>query len=119
MDLPGGYVAGPVAISEDRMILMLETGETVCFDSSLKQVWTATLPPDGNDRMAGQPTVIDGQLMLAFVSGVVVAIDPDNGDVIGTVDLGQPIAHAPVELNGQIYVTGADGTLHMISNLTF
>lgn len=117
VDLPGGYVDGPIQIADDRMIVFLDTGDTVCFNSQLEQQWTATLPPEGNDRLAGKPVQIDGQLMMAFVSGTVISVNPATGEVNGSVDLGLPIAHPPVVIGDKYFVTGADGTLHQLRDL--
>ena len=119
VDLPAGYVAGPIPVSDELMILLLDSGETICFDSSMQQQWSATLPPDGFDEMVGQPHILDGRLVMAFASGKVLAVDPRSGDVTGSIDLGQPIAHPPVDLGGQLFVTGADGTLHKLNGLSW
>ena len=117
VDLAGGYVDGPIKVDDEHLLVLLDSGETVCFNSNMEQVWSATLPPEGNDRLAGNPTVVDGQLMMAFVSGLVVSVNPQNGDVNGSVDLGQPIAHPPVSIDGRYFVTGSDGTLHELQGL--
>ncbi|MGI9516822.1 MAG: PQQ-binding-like beta-propeller repeat protein [Pirellulaceae bacterium] len=118
LSLPGGYVAGPIKVADDRFLLLVDTGETVCIDTAMNQVWSAQLPPEAQDRMAGQPVAINGQIMMAFESGRVLAVDPASGDVTNSWDLGQPISHPPVELAGQLYVAGADGTLHRLDQLS-
>ncbi len=116
--LPGGFVAGPVRIADDRFLVFVDTGETVCFDTQLQQLWSGQLPPDGGDRLAGQPVQVNGSLMMAFESGRVLAVNPDSGEVTGSRDLGQPITHPPVEMGGQLFVAGADGTLHRLDALS-
>jgi outer membrane protein assembly factor BamB/TolA-binding protein len=115
--LPGGYVAGPFAIDATRLIVLLDTGQTACFDSSLQQQWVATLPPGGDDQLAGSPTIIDDRVVMAFVSGKVLAVDPATGEIRRSLDLGQPIAQPPVRLGERIFAGGADGTLHLLSGL--
>ena len=66
---------------------------------------------------AGETARINDQLVMAFVSGLVVAVDPATGEVTNSMEIGRPIAHPPVEINGKLFVTGADGTLHQLTDL--
>ncbi|MDG1807172.1 MAG: PQQ-binding-like beta-propeller repeat protein [Pirellulaceae bacterium] len=117
--LPGGYVAGPLPIGDDLMVVLVDTGETVCFNTALEQQWAVEIPPGDNDQLAGAPVLLNGQLVMAFVSGKIVAVDPASGEVKNSVDLGRPISHPPVELNGKLLVTGTDGTLHQLDALNW
>ncbi len=117
-DLPAGYVAGPFAISDTNLIVLLDSGETVCFNSRLEQLWQVTLPEDGSDRLAGKPTMLDDRLVMAFESGKVLAIDPQTGQINGSVDLQQPIAYPPIKIGDKYFVTGADGALHQLQGLS-
>lgn len=115
--LPGGYVKGPMSIGNDLLLIQLDTGETVCFNAALEQQWVVRIPEQGNDQLAGVPVIQDGLIVMAFVSGAVVAVDPATGEIKKSVNLGRPIAHPPVDVNGKLMVTGADGTLHQIDQL--
>lgn len=115
MDLPGGYVSGPVPLNDGHFLVILDTGVALCLDDQLNQVWQADV---GADKLAGPPVTIDGQLYLAFESGKLVAIDPDSGDVGNTLELGQPVSGGPVEIGGVWLVPGNDGTLHRIDQLS-
>ena len=117
-DLPAGYVAGPFAISDTNLIVLLDSGETVCFNSRLEQLWQVTLPEDGSDRLAGKPTMLEDRLVVAFESGKVLAIDPQTGQINGSVDLQQPIAYPPIKIGDKYFVTGADGALHQLQGLS-
>ncbi len=119
LELDGSVVQGPIRIADDRMIVVLDSGETACIGTDLELIWTSTVPLNGSEQMIGSPTVVSGQLMVAFSSGKIVSVDPNTGEIQGEVDLGQPISQPPIEVRGQMFVPGADGTLHRLDGLAW
>ncbi len=111
VELPGGYVAGPLPIDE-RVLVALDTGDVVCYDLQLEQMWTARLPAD---KLVGDPQLRNGEIVLAFESGAVWKIDPQSGAISSREHIGQPIAFPPTQLGDRVFVSGADGTLHELA----
>lgn len=56
-----------------------------------------------------------GNLVVATTaSGRVLGVDADSGDVRWTVDIGEPLAAAPVIADGVVYVAGPDGRVRAL-----
>ncbi len=121
VDLPGGYVSGPIPAGNDRLLLTLDSGNTVCYDSQLDRLWETALPPGElpRDKIAGHPLVSEGRLIIACQSGLLVSLDAASGELIGTRQLGQPISGAPFAFDNAWLVPGIDGTLHRLERLDF
>ena len=99
------WVAGDVlyAVSVD--------GELTAFDRATGGVyWVSQLRRYRNERAReGRlswtgPVMIGGRLVLANSVGDVVGVSPQNGEVVATADVGDPVFVPPIVANDQIYV---------------
>ena len=57
------------------------------------------------------PIAASGRLLLASSTGTLLAINPENGQVIGSTDLGSGIVVPPAVANGILYLINRDGNL--------
>ncbi len=106
--LGAGYAAGPWALGPFVLVLG-DTDEMICFDADLNKKWSMKMP---NDQMAGGPQIFGKQIMLPFSSGKVTFVNPETGTESNSIELGQPIAHAPYQAGQFMLFSGADGTVH-------
>ena len=101
-----GIAAGNYATMGDALIAYdRQTG---------MQRWTVPLP--GNlvregGALGAPPAAAGGRLVVATLSGDVLVIDPDGGDVRRTLSAGAPLRTQAVVDGGWIYVGSADGQL--------
>ena len=110
VELAGELVAGPWK-TDAGILLQLDNDKLYCFGTDLSKKWAVAIP---NDKMACEPQSVNSQPMITFSSGVVKLLDPTSGDTVREFDIGQPIIHKPY-LNGeQMYVSGRDGTVHIV-----
>lgn len=106
------WVAGEVvyAVSVD--------GELAAFDRSTGAIyWVVQLrryedEDDRTGRVAWQgPIMVGGRLILANSIGDVVAVSPENGQVVATEDVGDPVYIPPITASGNIYIVTDDARL--------
>lgn len=106
------WVAGDVlyAVSVD--------GELAAFDRATGSAyWVAQLrryedEEDRTGRVAWTgPIMVGSRLVLANSQGDVVAVSPQNGQIIGTADVRDPVFIPPVAANGEIFLVTNDARL--------
>jgi len=61
--------------------------------------------------------IVDGRMLLALDNGRVIVVDPVDGTIGRSVDLGQPVALGPRRFGKKILVTSIDGTLYRVESL--
>lgn len=85
-----------------------------CYDvgQNFRQLWEVTLG-DGFG-LAGRPVNSSGKLVVVERNGVVRWLNPQNGAVTRTVELGEQINHAPRQVGNDLVVPSIDGSLHRI-----
>ncbi len=110
VELKASCDAGPW-LNEAGLLVKVADERLYCFDKSLNQKWSWEI---GNQQFAGEPEIINGQLMLCFQNGKVVLLSPADGTVVGEFDLHQPIVHRPLRDGNKFYFAGMDGTLHIV-----
>ncbi|EMI54192.1 outer membrane protein assembly factor BamB family protein [Rhodopirellula sallentina] len=92
---------------------LLMTNDSVLrgFRSDGTQVFQTAMP------MKGLPiddvVSIQGRWILTGVDGWLVAIEPSTGDVVGTIELGQPLSASPLPLGEKLLVPGAEGVVYI------
>lgn len=120
LNLPGGYVSGPVPVGNGTFLIVVDSGMTVCFDSDLNQKWQVEAPSAefAGAKQVGNPVLVDDGLVLAYESGLLVSLDPESGVINSSIDLGQGLSGAPVKSGDAWFVPGVDGTLHRIESLS-
>jgi hypothetical protein len=109
----GRVVWGPERIGE-LVLAATDRGQLVCFESGQKQRWTAEL---AYGPLAGKPLVVDGDLVLTAIRGVVWRLAGAHGREVSKLDLGEPLGTGAVAWAGQLVVSGSDGTLHVFPAL--
>ena len=57
------------------------------------------------------PVVASGRLLLASSTGQLLALNPSNGEVIGSTDLGSGVAAPPAIANGALFIINRNGNL--------
>lgn len=108
--LDGRVDWGPVS-GGDRVWIRTDDGTLRGFDESGNATVEVTLPPG---RLVGEPVEVGRQLVFAGRRGWLIAIDPDTGDVQGSIDLGQPISATPLPLPGErLLVPGEEGLIYL------
>ncbi|MFG0288955.1 MAG: PQQ-binding-like beta-propeller repeat protein [Rhodopirellula sp. JB044] len=96
-----------------EQLALLMTNDSVLrgFRSDGTQVFQTAMPMKGlpiNDVVS-----IQGRWILTGVDGWLVAIEPSTGDVVGTIELGQPLSASPLPLGDKLLVPGAEGVVYI------
>jgi len=98
-------------VSGDVLYAVSVDGELTAFDRATGGVyWVSQLRRYRNERgRDGRlswtgPIMVGGRLVLANSVGDVVAVSPQNGEVLATADVGAPVFVPPIAANDQIYV---------------
>ncbi len=108
--LTGRVRWGPRRVA-DTVLLATDT-ELICIDSQQQQKWTV---PWEHGPIAGQPVVIDQQLMLATEDGRVLALDVSQGTTINATGVGEPLNGGPFVLEDKMLVAGESGVLFVVA----
>lgn len=112
IDLSSGFVGGPFVVG-DLILVQDEENKLTCYNPQLEKQWETDI---ADDRFAGNPIDVDGNLILTMESGLIMTVNPDSGEIVNQIDVGQPLSGNPVFLNGSTYVSGVDGTIHLIDS---
>ncbi|MFK7767501.1 MAG: PQQ-binding-like beta-propeller repeat protein [Mariniblastus sp.] len=108
--LNGSVVAGPW-LTQAGLLVHLDDDMLYCFGTDLSPKWEAKLE---NDKFACDPEIVGAQLMLCSRSGKIQLIDPSTGKTVTEFSVGQPIIHKPFRAGDKMYVSGMDGTVHVV-----
>lgn len=108
--LPGQAVAGPWAIN-GQWLVAVDDGAIHAYDDAGSRLWSYDLK---QSRVTGVLTDPQGLTVVALERGDLVFLDR-TGVVTKTVSVGRPIKHTPVWMGSQLIVSGADGTLLVVS----
>ena len=108
--LAGRIVWGPVAAGG---LCLIQTDDTLlrAFSADGSQVFSVELPPG---QPIGQPVLADGSIVLAGQTGWLVWIDASGGQIVGQVDLAQPISASPFPVGKSLLVPGQEGVIYII-----
>jgi hypothetical protein len=98
----------------DLVLVELKTGRLVAYDVPGKLVKKWDVPLEGA-ALAGDPLVVDGELLIALTDGRVVWLDPATGQPTRTIDLGQQLGFGPRKWRETIVVGTLDGSLVVVS----
>ena len=101
---------GPWALG-DGVLVRLDSDQLAFFGADLSPRWSV---PFSRAQFASAPQVLDNQIALILKQGTIVFLDPASGKENNTVNLGQPIAHAPTIIDGKAWFAGLDGTVHVL-----
>jgi outer membrane protein assembly factor BamB len=105
-------------ISGDVLYAVSIDGELVAFDRETGNVyWVQQLrrfedEEDRKGRVAWVgPIMVGGRLVLANSVGDVIAVSPQSGETVASVDVGQPVFIPPIAANDQIYIVTDEARL--------
>jgi len=107
-------VAGSVFMVSDRNeLLRLDAADGT-------RIWTVRLPNFVKDRPRRRsevfahhgPILAGGRLIIASGDGVMRSYNPQNGDLLSTVEIPSGATTAPVVAGGTLYVVGRNGQLY-------
>ena len=110
MELPGKVAAGPWLV-EQGILLKMDNDQLLMLAEDLSTIWALSIP---NEQFAGPPKKFQSGLLVSFLSGKLLVVDPASGKVVSEFDLRQPIAAAPIEVDQALFFSGLDGTLHQV-----
>ncbi|MEM9943931.1 MAG: hypothetical protein AAF939_20390, partial [Planctomycetota bacterium] len=88
-----------------------DSDQLVCYGTELKQKWNLQLK---NIKLAFAPSKIGSQLIIAYQDGKFLILNPSTGQEINQFSVDQPIVNEPLFFNKRLYLTGLDGTLHVV-----
>lgn len=101
---------------DDQAFVEVGGSKLVCFDLTQRLARQWELPLNGASLL-GSPARLAGKLLIAFVDGRLLLVDPMNGEVTSTVDLKQRLGFGP-QLWGQHVIVGTlDGSLLVVDRL--
>lgn len=105
-------------LAGDYLYTVSISGEVICLRRTDGRVrWIRRMPVfvDPDDRtepiVYAGPVLVSDRLLLASSTGEVYAISPYTGDLLGRIDLGDPVYVAPIVANGTIYFQTDSGSL--------
>ena len=108
--LNGSVVAGPW-LTDAGILVHLDDDVLYCFGADLSAKWQLKLE---NDKFACAPEIVGAQLMLCTRSGKINLLDPSTGKSVTEFEVGQPIIHKPLRAGDKMYLSGMDGTVHVV-----
>ncbi len=106
-------------VAGDYLFVSGLNGEVVALSRRDGRVrWVHRLPPfeDMQDRedpiQYTGPVLVGDRLLVGSSDGFLFAISPYTGELLGHIEVGDPIYVSPVVADGTVYILGNDGTLH-------
>ena len=111
--LPSSIAWGPYAMGE-RVLLATATGQLIAIDPETGPsiVWNASL---SGRAPIGDPLVTSDELVISTDRGVLMRLSPDSGELLGEIDLGQPLGAGPTAYGKRLLVTAADSALLVVN----
>jgi outer membrane protein assembly factor BamB len=110
--LEGRVQAGPFAAG-GLAFVAAEPDGLVCFAADGRVRWQQ--PPD-RGSLAGPPLACpDGDLLVAYQSGLVCRLDAATGNALAQHDVGEPLLGPVCIVGSQVFIAGSDGVVHRIT----
>jgi outer membrane protein assembly factor BamB len=110
--LEGRVHAGPFAAGR-HVFVWGEPDGLVCLGPDGKIRWRQ--PPE-RGVLAGSPVALaDGDLLIAYQSGLVCRVDAASGNRLAEQDAGEPLAGPMCVLGSKAFIAGGDGVVHRVS----
>ncbi|SMP56526.1 Outer membrane protein assembly factor BamB, contains PQQ-like beta-propeller repeat [Neorhodopirellula lusitana] len=113
--LDGRIAWGPSLATSDNgdSLALVITNDSILrgFASDGSQTFETPMPVQGlpiNDVVS-----IEGNWILTGRDGWLIAIDPSNGSVRGTTELGQPLSASPLPVGNRLLVPGREGVVYI------
>jgi outer membrane protein assembly factor BamB len=110
--LEGHVQAGPFAAA-GHVFVWGEPDGLVCLGPDGKIRWRQRTE---RGVLAGSPVALaDGDLLIAYQSGLVCRVDAANGNRLAEHDAGEPLAGPTCVLGSNAFIAGGDGVVHRVS----
>lgn len=108
-----------IPLVADGKVFTLDAGGTVAAFSAASggKLWSTNLTPKNEKRAEGfgGGLALDGGRLYATTGyGTVVGINPNDGAVLWTQSVGEPIRSSPTASGGKVYFVSADSVLHCL-----
>ena len=105
-------------VAGDWLFVLTNEADVVCLNRNDGRIrWVTSLPQYRDEakkrdpyRWAG-PVLAGDRLLVAGTNGQLMALSPYNGNILGALDLRQPLVLAPIIANGTIYLLTDDADL--------
>ena len=80
-------------------------------------LWSTSVTPEHEKRVEGfgGGIALDGKLYVVTGYGTVVGLNPDDGAMVWSKKMGDPIRSSPTATGGKIYFVSTDNLLHCLS----
>lgn len=113
----GRLTASPI-VYQGKVFAMDVEGQLAAFSTSGARVWRISLVPEnegGHAGFGGGLAAADGRLYATTGFGTVVAVNPNNGEIFWTREIGTPIRTAPTAIGGDVYFVTSQSTMYCLS----
>jgi outer membrane protein assembly factor BamB len=115
-----GRLSAVPVVADGKVFTLDAAGDVSAFSSaSGARLWSTSVTPEherSREGFGGGLAFDAGQLYAATGYGTVVALNPDNGSVVWTKKMGDPIRTSPTAAGGKIFFVSADNLLHCLSS---
>ena len=110
-----------VPLVADGKVFTLDAAGTVSAFSSASgaKLWSTSVTPEHEKRAEGfgGGLALDGGHLYAVTGyGTVVGLNPDNGAVLWSKKMGDPIRSSPTAAGGKVYFVSTDNLLHCLNS---
>lgn len=105
--LDGRWQAGPFALSADTVLVQTER-KLQAFGPGGEKRWEIDFP---HVRLAQAPLVNETGIAIAATNGQAWLVDPQNGNVLSSLDVAQPLSAAPLAIKGGMLLGTDEGTV--------
>ncbi|MDH3580327.1 MAG: PQQ-binding-like beta-propeller repeat protein, partial [Hyphomicrobiales bacterium] len=114
----GRLTASPI-VYQGKIFAIDTRGRVAAFSASGGgRVWRVDLAPEnekGEEGFGGGLAVDEGRLYATTGFGTAVALNPANGEVLWTRNIGTPVRSSPTAVGGKLYFVSADSRLFCLS----
>ena len=109
-ELTGRVIWGPHRV-ENRLLLLTDRGKVICHEDNLDVAWESTIK---SRQLAGRPVGHEGDFIFVSLAGSIWRMDGQTGDVVATLSIQEPVIGSPVVFSDRLWLSGADGTIHVV-----
>jgi outer membrane protein assembly factor BamB len=108
-----------VPLVADGKVYTLDAGGMVAAFAAASgaKAWSTSLTPKNEKRyegFGGGLSLDSGRLYATTGYGTVVGINPENGTVLWTQKVGEPVRSSPTAAGGKVFFVSADSVLHCL-----